>query len=218
MKRSCRWCWRWWCWSTWRSRRGWPRPRFQSGETRFPVVVSWLSCLEIILVVISSKMPNISIFFYKTTTLTTCHPSRLLTLGIWNSEGQSHWSSPTETMRRNTNTNIKTGITKHKHASPQSYRSSLQRQEVQEGESQAGTCDDQLALVELRVVMMDHHWCCRGSLWKKGTMRVMLVVERAPWERVGLLLKYGEGAIQGEQSYVVPPFHLEDMEERDCCT
>ena len=27
-----------------------------------------------------------------------------------------------------------------------------------------------------------------------------------------LLLKYGEGAIQGEQSYVVPPFHLEDME------
>ena len=35
-----------------------------------------------------------------------------------------------------------------------------------------------------------------------------------------LLLKYGEGAIQGEQSYVVPPFHLEEMErlvyERGC--
>ena len=36
----------------------------------------------------------------------------------------------------------------------------------------------------------------------------------APWERVWLLFKYGEGAIQGEQSYVVPPFHLADMEGR----
>ena len=136
-------------------------------KTKVPVWGNPLSCRRLLaflpgnnlVMVISFKWQKI----YKTKTITTCHPSRLLTLGIWNSEGQSHWSSPTETMRRNTNTNIKTGITKHKHSSPQSYRSSLQRQEVQEGESQAGTCDDQLASVELLEVMMDHHWCCRGS-------------------------------------------------------
>ena len=73
----------------------------------------------------------------------------------------------TETMRRTTNTNIKTGITKHKYSSPQSCRSSLQRQEVQEGESQAGTCGDQLSKVAILVVMMDHHWWCHGGLWKE---------------------------------------------------
>ena len=103
----------------------------------------------------------------------------------------------TETMRRNTKTNIKTGITKHKHSSPQSCRSSLQRQEVPEGESQEGTCDDQLSVA----VLVRRCWWWG---WWKG----------APWERVRLLFKYGEGAIQGEQSYVVPPFHLEDMEGR----
>ena len=102
-----------------------------------------------------------------------------------------------ETMKRNTKTNIKTGITKHKHSSPQSCRSSLQRQEVPEGESQEGTCDDQLSVA----VLVRRCWWWG---WWKG----------APWERVRLLFKYGEGAIQGEQSYVVPPFHLEDMEGR----